>query len=429
MTIYNIADAMTGLVEAIMMLMLCESFCTKKENMPFWSYGVGIIAVAAVIDISNILFDVGVLSIAIMILSFFIMSFLYSSKIQTRAIISVLNFLLSSISEIIVMFMIALIYHASVFEVINIPTYRLMGIIVSKALALSIVNALRLKLKNNSPYMGISYWLLFFLMFISSTATILLIFRFTYTINDAYVYNISLICLFGILLSTFFALYLYEHLAKQAETIRRQEQYEQQLKIQLKHLDDILVTQEQIKKFRHDINNYTIGLQAYIDSGDLSGAGKYLGSLKEKFLHNGDAVKTGNTALDAILSTKAAIARSKGITVETKLQLPERLPVDPIDICIIFGNSLDNAIEACEKTEVKKISITILCNGDSIFCKLVNTAPTGEKGLPRTSKADKQNHGYGLENIKDTLKKYNSFPIIERTDAEFVLEFTIFINQ
>ena len=204
MTIYNIADMLTGLVEAIMMLMLCESFCTKKENMPFWSYVIGIIAVAAVIDISNIFFDVGVLSIAIMILSFFIMSFLYSSKIQTRAIISVLNFLLSSISEIIVMFMIALIYHASVFEVINIPAYRLMGIIVSKALALSIVNALRLKLKNNSPYMGISYWLLFFLMFISSTATILLIFRLTYTTNDAYVYNISLLCTCGILLSTFF---------------------------------------------------------------------------------------------------------------------------------------------------------------------------------------------------------------------------------
>ena len=61
-------------------------------------------------------------------------------------------------------------------------------------------------------------------------------------------YNAAILSSLGLLFSTFFALYLYEHLGRQAETIRNQQQYEQNLKMQLKNLDEILITQRQIKK-------------------------------------------------------------------------------------------------------------------------------------------------------------------------------------
>lgn len=100
-------------------------------------------------------------------------------------------------------------------------------------------------------------------------------------------------------------------------------------------------------------------------------------------------------------------------------------------MCIIFGNALDNAIEACDRVAAtdKKISITIICKDEAVLCKVVNTAPKSENVLLDTSKADKQNHGFGLENIKTALAKYNANPTIERTDTEFTLKFVIFTKE
>ena len=422
---------LTGLVEAIMAFLLFGTFCTKRDNLPKWTYYIGIIILTILINLSNAVFNNDIFNAVGMSAAFFIISFLYKGNIPVKIIISVLSFLLIVITEIIVLFGITLIYDITVAEAVNIPSYRLLGIIVSKILVLLIANIIRFKYKDRSFIFKPTYWLLFFLIFATSIVAVFLIFRLSFGIDNEFMYNLSVLCSFGLLFSTFFALYLYEHLAKQAEMIRNQEQYEQHLKMQLKHLDEILITQKQIKKFKHDFNNYTIGLQAYIDDHDFQGANEYINKLKETFAPGEDIVETGNTALDAILSTKIAIAKSKGIVVDTKIQIPEKLSVDPIDICIIFGNSLDNAIEACERTHLadKKISITILCKDEAVFCKIINPAPKPKNSLLHTSKADKKNHGFGLENIRTALSKYNAVPGIERTDTEFVLKFVIFTEE
>ena len=242
---------------------------------------------------------------------------------------------------------------------------------------------------------------------------------------------ISILCSFGLLFSTFFALYLYEKLAKQAEIIQNQKQYEQHLKTQIKHLDEILVTQNQIKRFKHDFFNYKIGLESYLRNDDCDGATKYLDSLMTNFKHENVIIETGNTALDAILSTKKAIAESKGIEFETKIQIPQKISIDPIDMCIIFGNALDNAIEACERVNdtEKKINLAIICQDEKLFCKIENTAQKPANKLFKSSKADKKNHGYGLENIKKALAKYNSEPTISYEDGKFILKFVAFTKE
>lgn len=429
MTIYNIADILTGVAESVMMIMLCTTFCTKREGFPVWAYAVGYIALAVAINISNTIFNIGIMNVILMILSFFAVTFLYEIKMSTRIVIAVLQYLILVITEVTVLFAITLIYHITVSEVVNSNYYRLLGIIISKMLAFSAVNLIRYKYRGKR-YMGTSYWILFFVMFLTSVATVFLIFKLSYNTAQSYMYDLSVLCSFGLMLSTVFALYLYEYLTRQAETIRNQEQYEQQLKTQLKHIDDILATQRQMKKFKHDFNNYIIGLKSYINNNDFKGASDYIGTLDKKFNCGKDIIETGNTAFDAILSTKIAIARSKKITVNTKIQIPEHISVDPTDICIIFGNALDNAIEACDRSELndKEIDISILCKGEAVLCKISNTTPPPDNLTLGTSKTDKSNHGFGLENIKTALAKYNASPNIEITDTRFILKFVIFIN-
>lgn len=431
MTIYNIADILTGLVEAILLFRMYETFCEKKDRISVFWHIVSIIALACMINISNVLFNYGILNIVGMGIAFLIPSVLFKGKLSIKLMISILTIVLIGIMEIMILFIITMLYGVTVSTVVNTPLYRLLGIIVSKMLTLFIVNIIHIKLRKRSYYIGTSYWVLFLMMFLTSIIAVFLIFRLSLDVNRVYMHNLSVLCSFGLLFSTFFALYLYENIVRQANTIKIQEQYEQHLKTQLKHLDDILITQKQAKKFKHDFNNFQIGLQAYLDNNDIPGASKYLKDLREKTSTIDHIVETGNTALDAILSTKIAIAESKGITVSTKIQIPEEISVEPIDMCIIFGNALDNAIEACDRTDVenKIISITIICRDEAVLCKVVNTAPKSDNSLLKTSKSDKQNHGFGLENIKTALSKYNANPSIERTDTEFTLKFVIFTKQ
>lgn len=428
MTIYNIADILTGFVEAVMMFMLYNTFCKKRECLSSRIYGVGVLALTLLINISNNFFSIGIFNVIGMIGSFFAMSFLYKGNVSVKAIISILNYLLIIIVEIVVLFAITIIFNVTVSDVVNNKQYRLLGIIVSKTLTLLVINVIRLCFRNKPSYMGTSYWILFFFMFAGSTITVFLIFKLSYGISGTYMYNLSIICSFCLLLSTFFALYLYERLAKQSEMIRVQQQYEQHLKEQIKHLDEIVVTQNQIKKFKHDFLNYEIGLKSYLDNKDCDGAMNYLNNLSGNFSVCENIIETGNTALDAILSAKKAIAKSKDILFTTQIQIPQKLDVAAADMCIIFGNAIDNAIEACEKIKNrnKKIDLTLMCQDKRVFCKITNTTAKRTKNVFKTSKSDTQNHGFGLDNIRTTLAKYNSEPTITQTDNEFVLKFIIF---
>lgn len=141
-------------------------------------------------------------------------------------------------------------------------------------------------------------------------------------------------------------------------------------------------------------------------------------------------ITTGNTALDAIINTKRSIALSKNIKFMTNIQIPENIFVDAIDLCIIFGNALDNCVEACERiTDGKRwISISIIYEDDSLICKIANSAPKTQRGFLHTIKKDRKNHGFGIENIESALSKYKNVCRFKRENEEFQLSFVIFNN-
>ena len=393
MIIYTIANLLTGFIEALMMFMLCEAFFKRKPGMPLWAYVLGVLAITVIIDTSNIVFSYSILNGAIMICAFFALTFLYVTKPAIGIIIAVLNNAIAVTFEMVTMYTIILVFNITVTEAIDIPEYKLLGIILSKMLALIATNILRLKYKNRTVHNSASYWLMFFLTFVTSAATVLLIFELTYRTEKAKMYNFSVICSYGLLFSAFFVLYLYEHLSKQEETIRVQQQYEQNLKMELRHFDEMAVAQRQLKKFKHDFKNYVIGLPPLEEQKRIVGAD------------------------------------SKNIGFNTRIQIPENLNINSADLCVIFGNALDNAIEACERTKRADavIDVDIAYNANVLFCKIINTSPLPEENKRKTAKTDKFNHGFGLENIKTALSKYHSEPAITHIGDTFTLSFIVFI--
>ena len=172
--IYTVADILTGLIESIMVFLLCSIFCEKRESLPVWGYGIGIFLLAAMINISNAIFHYGILNAIGVIGSSIAVSFLYEGTIKNRIIIPVLSFLLSATVEIMVLYGMVLVFHVSAENIVELPSYRLLGIILSKTLALVVVELIRLRFKRKQVVLPVSYWLLFLLMFCTSIVAVFL---------------------------------------------------------------------------------------------------------------------------------------------------------------------------------------------------------------------------------------------------------------
>ena len=425
MTVF--VEALTGIAETIMLYMIYSAFFGKKENVPVWFLVVCHSLYALLSDISFWFIGGSLTNILLIYFGSILLTFLYKADIRSRIATPLFVFTINILVEMIVWFFVSLIFGTSLMEQTYDPFTWIVGAITSKTILLFVMNFVRLRFKNRKLFENRNYWLLFVVVFLPTALIDYLLFRLTLVVTEPYVNVMAIIGSLGLVISSFVVMFLYERFSIQTEYANREQQYEQQLKSQSKHLDEILVMQNQIKSFRHDIQNHWVSLYGYFNTGDFEGGKKYIEKISGAF-NETQITDTGNIALDAILSTKKALAEEKGIIFKSTVQIPERIPVDAPDICIIFGNSLDNAIEACEKIKYadKYIKLSVIYEEKSILCKIVNSVEKSNKINMKTTKKDKNNHGFGIENIKQALSKYNHVMKIDQIEDEFILSFIIF---
>lgn len=434
MTVFDFADALTPFIEALMFFMLFEAFLKRREEWPGWCYGVGGLILAALIALSNYILLFSFSNAVFITCSSIIVSrILYRGLWKRLIFLSILGSLIVGITEIIVLQLITFIFSITVDEAIEIAEYRFLGIVVSKLLGLAVCNGIRIKnISAHKQYQEKkSYWILFILLFTGSLVAVFLIFKLTYEIGTTAYNGLAVFSAFALFFGTIFALYLYERLGRQSVLLREQEQYEQHLKSQLKHLDELLIKQKALRGFKHDVSNQLVALKGYFASGDAAGGMRHVDSLFQRVSDIEAVIDTGNIALDAVLSTKQTIAEHKGIVFEHHIRIAENLAVDPVDLCVIFGNALDNAIEACERLETadKRIVLDLRQEDSTLFCQLANTAPPSDAGSLATSKPDKDNHGFGFANLTASLEKYGGAPLVVWEKGWFTLSFMLFMSD
>lgn len=186
----------------------------------------------------------------------------------------------------------------------------------------------------------------------------------------------------------------------------------EQIKNQLAHYEELYRYQSEIRTFRHDIKNKLLSVSGLLADGQTQSA---IDAIKGEvdFLDeaNNGVINSGNPAVDAVLQSKLAIAESKGITLDYSVKISDKITVDLLELGVLIGNALDNAIEATEdlgNSAEKTIFASIITMGGRIVVSVENPveAQVDTKHIG-TAKADKINHGYGLKSIKTIAQKYD----------------------
>lgn len=184
---------------------------------------------------------------------------------------------------------------------------------------------------------------------------------------------------------------------------------------------------QQLRMFRHDLKNHCVALSRLLTAGDIEGASGYVESMFGVLVRGDGLVNTGNPLFDAILSEKFTVAKEMGIAVESQLTTASGLKVDHFDWCVLLGNALDNAIEACQRIPEgtpKRIWVKVRYHKGMLNVTVQNSALppiTGKDGAYQTTKANPGSHGLGLKNIEQVAEKYDGVMQTEYRDGEFTL--------
>lgn len=192
-----------------------------------------------------------------------------------------------------------------------------------------------------------------------------------------------------------------------------------------KHCEEVENMYRMTRGWRHDYHNHIQTMKAYLAMGRIEELEVYLNELDTDLTTVDTVIKTGNVMVDAILNSKISVAAAKGITVSAKATVPKDLSssFSEVDICLILGNLMDNATEACMKIEDREkrfIRIYIDVLKGQLYIYIMNAVGEEIKrmGTVYASTKNKEDHGLGLMRIDRVVSRYSGY--LERQDEEGV---------
>ena len=226
----------------------------------------------------------------------------------------------------------------------------------------------------------------------------------------------------------FLIVFLY---SKNTMFLREQEQKDKmqiaQLQQQFAYYQEKLKDEEKVRSVYHDMKNHLLVLQRQINSPETA---EMVEKLQSQVAMYEDYEHTGNDILDIILKEKSETAREKHIALSVTADLNGVDFIEPLDISTIFGNRLDNAIEASEKLPEEQRAILVKAGKmQNFFSVLIENNCLQDSGntKSRTTKNDDFLHGFGISNMRKAVEKYDGQLMTKCENGKFTLKILILI--
>ena len=181
---------------------------------------------------------------------------------------------------------------------------------------------------------------------------------------------------------------------------------------------------EAIQRVYHDLKHQIAFIRGEKDEEKREA---YLEQLDSVVSNHDAQADTGNAVLDTLLTSKNMLCLDNGITMTVFADAHEAGFLDVMDLCSIFGNAIDNAIEYEQQVEDKDcrlIKVTVRSQNEFLLIRIQNycneTIPI-HNGIIVTSKQDKRIHGYGIKSIRRAVEKYEGTLTMEQEEEWFIL--------
>lgn len=212
---------------------------------------------------------------------------------------------------------------------------------------------------------------------------------------------------------------LYAEQAKKASDERLQaELAEHHYAMQEQYYEQLHREQEETRAMFHDINKYMQAMRTLASEAKAAEVNQMMAETQELFESLTTVIDVGNSIVSTILNEYQEITEDANIPFDFDVSVPKNLGISAVDLYVLLGNTLDNAIEACQSLPVEEryIRIQMRIYHNILFYQIEN--PYAEE-YPQRNRG--KEHGYGLQNVQKCVEKYNGHMSISRNEHKFIL--------
>lgn len=409
----------TDIIHVLNIVLLCDIFFRYKKRKLFYNKVSWIIAFISMMMVSTSIFlwdndivetVVYVIAICILLCCFY-EDKIYNVIVSTLWIIVILG-MLDTMS-------IVLIENASkIIGFSNGEVSRLFGAIVLCILMIILGRMYNKKYNRGMLTMGVGNLILFTLLTVVDTFIVMVIALVTIG-EDQRVYKIVyFIAFILVILGLFLQLGAVILILMQRNVYKETQQLTARyLDDQTKHYEYLENRETETKKFRHDLRDHMDMLVSFAREHKYDEFDDYVEKIHTKVDKLGNAVSVQNSVVDAILNRYYSEAINNNVKMEVEGKFPVDCKIENYDICTIFSNLLRNALEATMKAEEKWISVGCRYTDKVIVVEIANSFDNkAGNGKSKAHKVDKNNHGFGLINVEESIEKYNGVWYREQED-------------
>ena len=423
MWVYNLLDVLSTIVEATIFYVITLCFCKACRFQKAVSRIVSPTVYAIAVIIMTFFVDIGAYRIfGVLILMIALTFIFYKVSFHSAVIVMELAYLLIiPLSEATGISIMSLLYRGDIMEQVNgrsILKWQIyVFVILLKALYAIIVYRLLKKFKyeiqaKDTAVLSVSFLLVFAVSFASTYGYL----------NLGESNTLILDVVTSVLGVAFIVQFLY---SRNVSYLREQGQRDKlqiaQLQQQYAYYQDKLKDEERIRSIYHDMKNHLLVLESSQGTEDTRQMAQ---ELRSQIADYENYIHTGNDFLDIIIRDKAEKAREKHIDFSASIDLDGIDFIDPLDISTLFGNGIDNAIEASEKLSEEQRVILVKAGKVQDFVSILieNNCVDEVHADGHTTKGDKFLHGFGISNMQKAAEKYGGTCTTAQENGKFTLK-------
>ncbi len=234
---------------------------------------------------------------------------------------------------------------------------------------------------------------------------------------------VSAVLVFILTLAAYFLIMRYFRQTREQLTLQiEQNLLKTQVTAAQVQLEALQESQEKTIIYRHDMRHHLHLINAYLADNNQPAAQKYITEV-EKTIESAVVEKyCSNYTVNLILYSYIAKAKNEQIIVETQIDLPEKNAVSDMDLCIIFANAIENAVNACKRipsADDKTLKIVCKTKSDKLFIQITNSYTGTVMFVDDMPVSRSKNHGFGTKSIAAVAHKYDGVYSFTAEDGVF----------
>ena len=192
-------------------------------------------------------------------------------------------------------------------------------------------------------------------------------------------------------------------------------------------LAQIQETNKKVSTIRHNLSNKLFVIKQYLLENDLTNALNAINNEIKNVENMKNPILTGNNIVDSLINSKIEKAKQNNISITCQIDKNCIPVIDTMSLCIILGNALDNAIEHNSKTD-PFINFSIQKENNFIKIEICNSTDCLFNDL-KTTKADAENHGFGISSIRSLVKDNNGKVLFTQREDYFTCLIELLSNN